>query len=1053
MFEKKHRWRILGFGLVATGVLACQNQQQQPAAKPIEFSSAGFEGIEIGKLALLTAECNPNTNPVVITVGDNEFAYLYLRPADGQVVANANATGGGECAFDKTKRITIDNHAGTGSHNRKVLVDFLNGQFAQGADGTTGLEAGGIGITIDLGDDAGPNDSHSVMFRGSVQSDLFTFGTAGGISYGAYAKAASPPVTPTAHADFSFVGVSDILVSTGPSDDVITGQGSTTNPIMAAITGDISLNFYGGDGNDRITSGAAGRGTNSLNGNAGSDIFYQVPGVYAHDVISGGVDPTTTVTNTDSTTSTGTGTKTTTTTSTGTGTDTKTITTSSLGTGTDTMTTTKVGTGTGSGTGTKTITTSSTGTGTVTTHLTATGTSTSTGTSTATHTRTSTTSSTGTDTATTTKTTTTSATDTTTTTKTTSSTGTDTGTTTKTTVNIDAGTGTKTVVNTDTSTSTATLGDVSIDVVDYSDYDHAVTVTLGDQDFAATASASIICVDSNMINDYDGFTVNDGSTTKYVEYHKAGNHAMGTITAPAAGAAAISNADTLTVDDGSHAVTFMIKGGTGTFTATATDTALIIDVTDANDANAAAKAIAAGIVNYQMVHRGNTAVGTATMTNTSIIPNVTVTPPAGTNTLTDITIGLQDRNAVTPTLFVATTSTGGITVDNPAAAPLQNAHADADTLPVTVDNANSDEKTVADLTAAAISGLAVVTTSAFNTVTIAANASGVKAGYAITKFGGAFAITNVVAGAVKPLGNDGYAGASERDSIYDDVEMVIGTAFDDTIDATHAGTNQHIFYGMDGNDTLIIGAQSTKSNILYGGRGNDHLLGGSGKDWLYGGEGNDWLAGGLGNDVIDGDGANCVVASTGVYASDLCTSDTAPFSNSAQPGVNVLDYSDRTAKVIVDLGNLTNPANLQIGQMVGETPERDTVTNCKHLQGGSGNDILTGDDGDNMIWGGPGDDTIDGKGGDDTLKGDMGNDIISGGAGNDFIYGGAGINQLWGDSATDPTVMGYNMLDNSEGKQGYVDCGPADTMNIFFPNGGEDPSNVIHCGMTVKPTQ
>jgi Ca2+-binding RTX toxin-like protein len=83
----------------------------------------------------------------------------------------------------------------------------------------------------------------------------------------------------------------------------------------------------------------------------------------------------------------------------------------------------------------------------------------------------------------------------------------------------------------------------------------------------------------------------------------------------------------------------------------------------------------------------------------------------------------------------------------------------------------------------------------------------------------------------------------------------------------------------------------------------------------------------------------------------------------------------------------------------------------------------------------------------------MGNDIISGGAGNDFIYGGAGINQLWGDSATDPTVMGYNMLDNSEGKQGYVDCGPADTMNIFFPNGGEDPSNVIHCGMTVKPTQ
>ena len=1009
MFEKMHRWRILGFGLLVTGVLACQNQQQQPA-KPIEFSSAGFEGIEIGKLALLAAECDPTTNPVVITVGDNELAYLYLRPTDGQVIANASTSGGGECAFAASKRITIDNSAGGGpTHNRKVLIDFLNGQFAAGTDSSDGLQTAHIGITIDLGSDAGPNDTHEVLFRGTVQSDLFTFGTAGGKDYGAFAKATTPPVTPTAHADFSFAGVTDILVTTGPSDDVITAQGSAAMPIMGKLNGNISLTLYGGDGNDTITSGAGGgTGINSLNGNAGADIFYQVPGVYAHDVISGGVDPVSTVTNTDSTTSTGTATKTTSSTSTGTGTDTMTITASSTGTGTDT----------------KTTITSSTATGTATTHLTATGTSTSTGTSTAIKTRTvtNTNTATGTDTK----------------TITTSSTGTDTDTTTKATVNTDTGTGTKVVTNTDTSTSTATQGDVSIDVVDYSDYAHPVKVTMGDEDLAVKASASIICVDSNMISDYDGFTVNDGTTTKIFEYHKTGNHAMGTITAPAGGAGAIDNADTLTVDDGVHSVTFKITGGTGTTTATATDTNLIIDITGAADANAAAIAIAAGIVNYQMSVRTGTGVGTATMTDTSIVPNVTVTAPTGTDTATDITVGLQDRNAVSPSTFVATTSTG-IVVADATAAPLQNANQDA--VVISVGDADADDVTVATATAAALpAGLDIAKLRTGIVVSITANTAGVNAGFAVTKFGGAFALTNVVAGAAKPLGNDGYAAGNEKDSIQADVEMVIGTAYADTIDATHAYGNRHIFYGMDGDDTLIIGAQSTKSNILYGGKGNDHLFGGAGVDWLYGGDGDDWLAGGLGNDHIDGDGANCVVASTGVYASDLCTSGAAAASGTA--GANVLDFSDRTAAVKVDL---SDPASDQIGVL----GEKDIVVNCSNIRGGSGADTLTGDSGNNMIWGGPGDDTIRGGGGDDTLNGDMGNDTISGDAGNDTIYGGEGINKLWGDSMDDATVVGYNTLINSDGTKGEVNCGPGDTMNFFFSNGNE--TSVVDCSLNFKP--
>ena len=232
MFEKLHRLRVLGLGLLATGAFACQDQQQQQqAAKPIEFSSAGFEGIEIGKYALLTTDCDPTANPVVITVGDNEFAYLYLRSADNMVVANANATGGGECAFASTKRISITKTAGSGTHNRKVLIDFLNGQFSPGTTSSDGLQAANIGIDIDLGVDSG---THQVMFRGTIDADLFTFGTAATKHYGAYASSSSGVPTATDHADFRFLGVTDILVSTGPSDDIITGQGSASKPIMAA---------------------------------------------------------------------------------------------------------------------------------------------------------------------------------------------------------------------------------------------------------------------------------------------------------------------------------------------------------------------------------------------------------------------------------------------------------------------------------------------------------------------------------------------------------------------------------------------------------------------------------------------------------------------------------------------------------------------------------------------------------------------------------------------------------------------------------------------------
>lgn len=57
-------------------------------------------------------------------------------------------------------------------------------------------------------------------------------------------------------------------------------------------------------------------------------------------------------------------------------------------------------------------------------------------------------------------------------------------------------------------------------------------------------------------------------------------------------------------------------------------------------------------------------------------------------------------------------------------------------------------------------------------------------------------------------------------------------------------------FGGDGNDQLIGGPNR---DTIYGDKGNDTIRGGSSNDWLVGGEGDDVIYGGAGNDWISGD--------------------------------------------------------------------------------------------------------------------------------------------------------------------------------------------------------
>jgi len=905
MHDVRRGFRNLGLGLLIGGLWACGGQQT--AKTGIDFNSMGFEGLDSMHFDILSNTCSISGSTATIIVADGEFAYVFYRSTDSNVVVNAYNASGTECIFPSSDKIVVQAAAGGASNGtHKILFDFLSGSFAMGTSGSPN----GIAITFATG------ATNTVEIRGTNSADLFNFGTSSGTSYASYAFGASSH----AWTDMSMSGVTNILVSTGPGDDVITGQGMTS-PALSPLSGSISMTVYGGDGNDIITSGAAGSGVNSLYGNAGSDRFPQVTAL-AHDIISGGTDPTYTY----STTATGTAT----------------------GTSTSTSTTHLTGTGTGTSTAVRTLTT------------------------------------------------------------------------------------TTTVTNTVTNTTTYTQTDISVDVVDYSARASAVRVTLGDDLLAVKASGMITCVAPAAISDHHGFTLKDkdGNTLQSYEYRNSVDAVTtGTIVAPLQ--SVLADHDTFTINDGVKTAVFEIIVNHAT-TPNSSDPNLVADVSGATTAPEVATIMAAAIGAY----RDSNADHTQTL-------NVTYAVSTDTITVTNV------NPDVVPS-FITQSASKFTIVNTPGVHWVPTGSA----LPINVHGLTGGTAAVAAVTADAITaGSSTVTAIASGSVvTVTANTAGAATNFTMIKDGGTFTIVNMFTGVDAAGANDGdftnYL--SEGDSIGADVENVIGTSTNDYIDASAAYLTSHVLQGMSGDDTLIIGVSSTVSNTLYGGPGNDILQGGSGVDTLYGGDGNDSLRGGPGNDIIDGGNVNCLVASSAVaasgatppkpaiYTSALCTSTYAAAGSSGStntPGKDTLDYSDRTAAVVVDMTTLASPTS---GTQIGVTGEQDIVTNCVYLRGGSGNDTLTGDANPNMIWGGPGNDTISGGGGNDTLYGEAGNDTISGNAGDDYIYGGTGVNTLYGDTHNDMSVIGNDLIDDSQGSAGSViDCGPGD-MDVLIPNtGGE----------------
>ena len=210
---------------------------------------------------------------------------------------------------------------------------------------------------------------------------------------------------------------------------------------------------------------------------------------------------------------------------------------------------------------------------------------------------------------------------------------------------------------------------------------------------------------------------------------------------------------------------------------------------------------------------------------------------------------------------------------------------------------------------------------------------------------------------------------------------------------TVANTAQIQVYGQKGNDTITLNEASgaLPRVSLYGGTGNDTLIGGAGADNLYGQAGDDTLLGKGGFDFLFGGSENDAL--TGGDADDQVFGEAGNDRMIWNPGDDT-DLNEGGS------GNDTIEVNGGNGTEVFTTTANGTRVRFDRLDpapfsidiGTSENLVLNANGGDDS-FSATGNlatlikITVDGGTGNDTLLGSNGNDLLIGGDGNDFLDG------------------------------------------------------------------
>jgi Ca2+-binding RTX toxin-like protein len=197
-----------------------------------------------------------------------------------------------------------------------------------------------------------------------------------------------------------------------------------------------------------------------------------------------------------------------------------------------------------------------------------------------------------------------------------------------------------------------------------------------------------------------------------------------------------------------------------------------------------------------------------------------------------------------------------------------------------------------------------------------------------------------------------------------------------------------------GNDSFRYGDPDDNGELttVYGGNGNDTIMGSYRTDVIYGGNGNDVIEGWAGDDTIHGGNGRDTIAMS-------------------QGTPKVLGY------IFGDGGDDTITARRRV--IIYGGAGNDLIhTSGSTVYGGAGNDTIIGDYSDDLIYGGPGNDSISGVGGHDTLFGQAGRDTLVGGFGSSQLLGGPGRDLLTSRPGVPDTLNGGPSHDTLLGQPG-----------------------------------
>jgi VCBS repeat-containing protein len=312
-----------------------------------------------------------------------------------------------------------------------------------------------------------------------------------------------------------------------------------------------------------------------------------------------------------------------------------------------------------------------------------------------------------------------------------------------------------------------------------------------------------------------------------------------------------------------------------------------------------------------------------------------------------------------------------------------------------------------------------------------------------------------------------YAGTMEAVT----VNLATGTA----TGFTSIASVEQVFGGL-GNDTLIgdagynMLAGGAGLDTLIGGDGWDSLDGGDGADSLDGGAGDDWLAGGDGADTLDG-GAGDDRLKGGIGFDTLTGRTGVDRFEGSLPELNgdrITDYE--TGERIVLDGSLSGPDDVRLVATGADTELQidgnndgsfETIITLTGTISGTillSNELWPTDNvirivtpssaatsGGDVLVGTPAADTIDGLAGDDEIFGLFGNDTLVGGTGSDALYGGDGDDDLKGGVDRD-YLYGDSGADTLEGGDGYDVLFGGDGDDVLTDNGTDGYSAFMDGG-------